>query len=49
MIFVSSVKEINNLVSKGMWNLYLKVTVKKYWLRFSKLSPGPLSGAPTPV
>ena len=30
-IFFSSVKEINTLVSKGMTNIYWKVTIEKKW------------------
>ena len=33
-MFFSSIKEINKLISKGMSNIYLKVTFSK--LRFSK-------------
>ena len=28
-MFFSSIKEINSLISKGMWNIYLKVTIEK--------------------
>ena len=30
-MFFNSVKEINRLLSKGMTNIYLKVTIKKNW------------------
>ena len=39
-MFFSLTKEINRLVSKGMSNIYLKVTVEKNWhyqnFRYSK-------------
>ena len=31
-MFFSSVKEIKGLKSKGMWNIYLNVTIEKNWL-----------------
>ena len=30
-MFFSSVKKMNGLISKGMPNLYLKVTIEKNW------------------
>ena len=30
-MFFSSVKEMNMLISKGMSNIYLKVTIEKNW------------------
>ena len=49
-------KEINRLLSKGMWNIYLEVTVEKKWrtqnfdfLSLTSLSPGQLWGAPAQV
>ena len=53
-MFFSSVKEINRLISKGMSNIYLKVTIEKNWrsqnfdfLSLKDLSPGPqFWGAP---
>ena len=30
-MFFRSVKEINRLISKGMSNIYLKVTIEKNW------------------
>ena len=30
-MFFSSVKEINRLITKGMSNIYLKVTIEKNW------------------
>ena len=30
-MFFSSIKEINMLISKGMSNIYLKVTIEKNW------------------
>ena len=39
-MFFSLTKEINRLISKGMSNIYLKVTVEKNWhyqnFRYSK-------------
>ena len=46
-MFFSSVKEMNMLISKGMSNIYLKVTIEKNWhsqnidfLSLKNLSPG---------
>ena len=30
-VFISSIKGINGLVSKGMPNIYLEVTIEKNW------------------
>ena len=30
-MFFNSIKEINRLLSKGMSNIYLKVTIEKNW------------------
>ena len=43
-------KEINRLLSKGMSNIYLKVTIEtfsKLFLGLKNLSPGQFWGAPT--
>ena len=48
-------KEINRLLSKGMLNIYLKITIEKNWcsqnfdfLSLKNLSPGQFfGGAPT--
>ena len=44
-------KEINRLLSKGMLNIYLKVTLETFsklqFHGFKNLSPGQLWGAPT--
>ena len=44
-------KEINRLLSKGMSNIYLKVTIETFsklqFSGFKNLSPGQLWGAPT--
>ena len=47
-VFLSSIKEINRLISKRMSNIYLKVTTEKNW-RFQNLgsknsSPGDFLG-----
>ena len=39
-MFFSSIKRINRLISKGMSNIYLKVTVEKNWR-----SPGQFLGS----
>ena len=46
-------KEINRLLSKGMSNIYLKVTIEKNWrsqnfdfLSLKNLSPGQFLGSP---
>ena len=46
-MFFSSIKEINRLISKGMSNIYLKVTIEKNgcsqnfdFLRLKNLAPG---------
>ena len=47
-------KKINRLLSKGMWKIYIKVTIEeKNWrsqnfdvLGFKNLSPGQFSGSP---
>ena len=48
----SLLAEINRLLSKGMLNIYLKVTIKKKWhtqnfnfLGFKSLSPGQFLGS----
>ena len=48
-MFFSPIKGINRLISKGVWNIYLKVTIKTTWrsqnfgfLSLKNLSPGPL-------
>ena len=44
-------KEINRLLSKGMSNIYLKVTIETFsnfdFLGLKNLSPGQFWGAPT--
>ena len=30
-MFFSSIKKINNLISKGISNIYIKVTIEKNW------------------
>ena len=51
MVF-SLIKGINRLISKGMSNIYLKVTIEKNWpsqnfdfLSLRDLSPGQFSGS----
>ena len=51
-MFFRSVKGINRLVSKGMSNIYLKVTIEKNWCSqnfhfqsLKTLSPGQFSGS----
>ena len=51
-MFFNSVKEINRLLSKGMTNIYLKVTIKKNWrsqnfdfLSLENLSQGQFLGS----
>ena len=50
-IFFSSIKGINRLISKGMSNIYLKVTIEKNWrsqnnfLSSKNLSSGQSSGS----
>ena len=51
-MFFSSMKGINRLISKGMSDIYLKVTVKKSWLsqnfnfvNLKELSPGQFLGS----
>ena len=46
-MFFSSIKGINRLISKGMSNIYLKVTIEKNWrsqnfdfLSLKNMSPG---------
>ena len=34
-MFFSSVKDRNRLISKGMSNIYLEVTIEKNWLSYS--------------
>ena len=53
-MFFSSIKEINRLISKGMSNIYLKVTIEKNWrsrnfdfVSSKNVSPGQFLGAPT--
>ena len=56
-MFFSSFNGISRLISKGMSNIYLKVTTERIWrsqifnfLRLKNLSPGQfLGGAPTHV
>ena len=51
-MFFSSIKEINRLISKGMSNIYLKVTIEKNWhfqnfdfLNLKNSSPGKFLGS----
>ena len=51
-MFFSSIKEIDRLISKGMSNIYLKVTIKKNWhfqnfdfLNLKNSSPGKFLGS----
>ena len=51
-MFFSSITEIKSLISKGMSNIYLKVTTKKNWcsqnfdfLKLKNLSLGQLLGS----
>ena len=53
-MFFSSVKETSSLISKGMLNIYLKVTTEKNWhsqnfnfLSLKNLSPGQFLRAPS--
>ena len=53
-MFFSSIKGINRLISKGMSNIYLKVTIEKNWrsqnfnfLSLKNLSPGQFLRAPS--
>ena len=53
-MFFTSIKEINRLISKGMSNIYLKVTIEKNWrsrnfdfVSLKNVSPGQFLGAPT--
>ena len=50
-MFYSSIKGINRLISTGMSNIYLNVTIEKNWLSqnfdflgLKNLSPGPFLG-----
>ena len=52
-MFFSSIKEINRLVSKGMSNIYLKITIEKNWrsqnfdvLSLNDSSPRQFLGSP---
>ena len=52
-MFFSSIKEINRWISKGMPNIYFKVTIDKKWrsenfdfLSLKNSSPGQFWGAP---
>ena len=51
-MFFSSIKGVNRLISKGMSNVYLKVTIEKNrrsqnfdFLNLKKVSPGQLFGS----
>ena len=51
-MFLNSIKGINRLISKGMSNIYLKVTIEKNWrsqnfdfLNLKNLSPGQFLGS----
>ena len=53
-MFFNSIKKINTLLSKGMSNIYLKLTIEKNWrsqnfdfVSLKKFSPGQFCGAPT--
>ena len=53
-MFLSWIKEINRLISKGMSNIYLKVTIEKNgrsqnldFLSLKNLSPGKFWSPPT--
>ena len=53
-MFFNSVKKINRLLTKGMTNIYLKVTIKKNWcsqafdfISLKNLSPDQFWGVPT--
>ena len=52
VFFFNSIKEINKLISKGMSNICLKVTIEKNWrpqnfdfLSLKNWSPGQSSGS----
>ena len=47
-VFLSLIKEINRLISKGMSNIYSKVTIEQNWrslkLQFSKFNKNTMTG-----
>ena len=48
-VFLSLIKEINRLISKGMSNIYSKVTTEQNWrslkLQFSKFNKNTMTGS----
>ena len=39
-MFVSSAKEVNSLISNGISNIYVKVTIQKKWTTLKSSTPG---------